>query len=209
MDKFIIYYDYSWPFVYNATVWLQEVKNIKNDQLIFEWRHFQLEEAKMEDSSIFEIESKDLSKTRSLLSAVCAESAKLQGQNLFERFHYAVLNARNNMSPRFPLNDFNKFLDLAVDVGLDRNKFIDDFNNPQLIINVKKDHQEGVKKYGVFGTPTLVFDNEQAVFIKTFIPKDKDDYIIFFEYIVKIFRDMPFIGELKRPQPPWPKGIKK
>ena len=209
MKKFTIYYDYSWPFVYNASVWLQEVQKHKKNEIGFDWRHFQLEETKILNSSNFKKSNKDLIKTRSLLASVCAESAKLQGENLFERFHYAVLDARHNMTPRLPLNDFDKLLDLAVDVGLNKNKFINDFNNPELIINVKKNHEEAVQRYGVFGTPTLVFDNDQSVFIKTFIPKNKNDYIVFFDYIVKIFRDMPFIGELKRPQPPWPKGINK
>lgn len=189
---------------------MREVHIKKKQDLYFEWRHFQLEEAKNTDGLNMKIwDKKDLTVTKSLLASVCAESAKLQGKILFERFHFELLNARHNSYPRLQLNDFNELLNIAIDVGLDKKKFINDFNNIQMLKNVEKDHNIAVEKYGVFGTPTLVFENNKSVFIKTFIPKNMKDSILFFDYLIKIFRDMPFVGELKRPQPPWPKGVNK
>ena len=208
MEKITVFYDYSWPFVYNATVWLQYVKYRKKE-LILDWRHFQLEKIKNLDESNINWNDLDLQKSRSLITAISAEAAKLQGPRLFDLYHSAILDSRHNKQPRLVLNNLDGLIDIAVEVGLNKNKFVNDINNQNLVNIVEKDHKEAVERYGVFGTPTLIFDNNQSVFVKTFIPKNKKDYILFFDYILKVFRDMPFVGELKRPQPPWPKGLRK
>ena len=75
-----------------------------------------------------------------------------------------------------------------------------------MILEIRKDHEEAVEKYGVFGTPTFVFENGQSAFIKTLMPPEEDAHKAFNDFIA-LFGDRDYIGEIKRPQPPWPKNV--
>ncbi|MFQ5874821.1 MAG: DsbA family selenoprotein, partial [Dehalococcoidia bacterium] len=66
-------------------------------------------------------------------------------------------------------------------------------------------HTESVEKYGVFGTPTFLFESGNTVYLKTFIPPEEDS-VAFFEHFIALMSHRSWVGELKRPQPPWPKG---
>jgi len=59
---------------------------------------------------------------------------------------------------------------------------------------------------GIFGTPTFIFEDGTAAFLKTFTPPE-DDSLAAFENMVMMARNRPYFGELKRPQPPWPQGV--
>ena len=74
-----------------------------------------------------------------------------------------------------------------------------------LLKNVERDHTEAVDRHGVFGTPTFVFENSSCAFLKTFIPPEEES-VAFFENFVAMFGGRSYLGEIKRPQPPWPKG---
>ena len=68
-----------------------------------------------------------------------------------------------------------------------------------------RDHTEAVEKHGIFGTPTFVFENGGSAYLKTFIPPAEDS-VEFFDHFVALVADRSYVGEIKRPQPPWPKG---
>ncbi|MFW6174786.1 MAG: hypothetical protein ACOC5K_03320, partial [Chloroflexota bacterium] len=59
---------------------------------------------------------------------------------------------------------------------------------------------------GVFGTPTLVFGDDQPVFLKTFTPPP-EEALPMWERFVALSRGAGYLGEIKRPQPPWPRGV--
>jgi len=95
-------------------------------------------------------------------------------------------------------------VDLAEQVGLDVERFKADLKDPELAKKIGREHEEATAE-GIFGTPTFVFENGQSCYIKTFIPPD-EDALAEFEHFIAIASDRPYIGEIKRPQPPWPKG---
>jgi hypothetical protein len=70
---------------------------------------------------------------------------------------------------------------------------------------VARDHEESVETHGAFGTPTFIFENGQSSYIKTFIPPEEESMETF-EHFVGLMSKRSYIGEVKRPQPPWPKG---
>ena len=69
---------------------------------------------------------------------------------------------------------------------------------------IGKEH-EYADSLGIFGTPTFVFDDGEVVFLKTFTPAAEDS-VAEFEHFLGVSRRSN-IGEIKRPQPPWPKGV--
>ena len=67
------------------------------------------------------------------------------------------------------------------------------------------DHTEAVEKYGIFGTPTFVFSNGNAAYLKTVQTPDGQAAKTW-ETLVDMMGGRAYIGEVKRPQPPWPQG---
>ena len=62
-----------------------------------------------------------------------------------------------------------------------------------------------LRENGVFGTPTFLFENGHTAYMKTFIPP-KGEAVEVFDSFVSLFGGRTYIGEIKSPQPPWPKG---
>ena len=149
-------------------------------------------------------EQPDDHESRELLAFRAAEAARHQGKELFERFHLALLKARHE--ERLRINDPEVLIEVARKVGLDLGQFEEDLKDKELIKILARDHTEAVEKYGVFGTPTFVFENGGAGYLKTYIPPEEESVKVF-EHLMSLLHDSLYFGELKRPQPPWPKGI--
>ena len=103
------------------------------------------------------------------------------------------------------MNDNNVFVKVAEDCGLDINRFESDLNDGSIVDIIAKDHTEATEVHGAFGTPTFIFENGQSAYLKTFIPPENESMEAF-EHFVGLFSERSYIGEIKRPQPPWPKG---
>jgi hypothetical protein len=63
-----------------------------------------------------------------------------------------------------------------------------------------------VEEVGAFGVPTFVFPGGKSAFLKMFIPPE-DRVVEVFDSLVKVMGEFEHVGELKRPQPPWPHGV--
>ena len=75
-----VYYDYAWPYVYNAAVWLDNVKNAYRGDLTITWKNFQLEQANNKEAEEWNVwDLPDHHDARSLVAAMAAEAARLQG----------------------------------------------------------------------------------------------------------------------------------
>jgi protein-disulfide isomerase-like protein with CxxC motif len=117
-----------------------------------------------------------------------------------------LLIARHGGEGRIRLNRMEPLMEVARAAGLDVARLREDMDDAALAGTVGRDHIEAVKKHGVFGTPTFVFESGNAAYLKTFIPP-KSDSVEFFEHFVSVTAHSSYFGEIKRPQPPWPKGI--
>ena len=71
---------------------------------------------------------------------------------------------------------------------------------------IVSDHTEAVEKYGVFGTPTFVFPNGSAAFLKLLKPPEKDASGLL-DLLSEVMENRSYVGEIKRPQPPWPSNV--
>ena len=193
-------------------MWLDRVKQVYGDDMEVTWKNFSLEQ------NAFTLKQKsegtesdwtvwgqdDVTQGRSLMGQIAAEAARRQGTELFDKFHLALLTARHGGDGRIALNEEGPLVELAQQVGLDAAKFREDLRDPDLRDSIGTDHEAAVSQ-GIFGTPTFVFENGNAAFIKAFIPP-QDDAVSEFEHFVALMNHRSYIGEIKRPQPPWPKG---
>ena len=176
------------------------------------WRNFSLEqnaftikqksEGTESDWKVWEQE--DVTQGRSLMSQIAAEAARRQGPEVYDKFHLALLTARHGGDGRIALNEEEPLVELAQKVGLDAAKFREDLRDPDLRNSIGLDHEEAAT-LGVFGTPTFLFENGNTAFVKAFIPPE-NDAVSEFEHINALMNHRSYIGEIKRPQPPWPKG---
>ena len=191
--------------MYNAAVWLRTVKEHYGDRLQITWRHFSLEQVNSKEEGWKVWDEPDDFQGRSILSLRAAEAARRQGEEAFERFHLALLTARHGGRDRLPLNEIEPLLDVARDSGLDVQKLERDMKDRSLLDKIAEDHTEGVESYGMFGTPTFLFENGTAAYLKIFIPPE-DEAVEAFDAFYSLFGGRSYVGEVKRPQPPWPKG---
>lgn len=199
-----IYFDFACPFVYNAAVWLDMVKKNSDQKIDIEWRHFSLQQNASTDEEFQVWEIEDLKTTRSLMAAIAGEAARRQGEEFFQAFLFKLLLERNGPN-RIPLNDNEIFIRIAGECGLDLERFRNDLFDTSIIQIIRKDHETAVKEHGAFGTPTYIFENGQGSFVKMFIPPE-NEALEAFEDFIALFGKRNYFGEIKRPQPPWPKG---
>jgi predicted DsbA family dithiol-disulfide isomerase len=186
-------------------VWLDEVKGHYGEDLKLNWRNFSLQQVNAKDPGDWRVwEEEDYTSTRSLMASIAGEAAKRQGVELFDKFFLALLTERHGGS-RAPLNDDSFFIRLAEECGLDAEQFKSDMKDPKLVDIIANDHTEAVEVHGAFGTPTFIFANGQSAYLKTFIPPAEES-VDAFKHFLGLFESRPYIGEVKRPQPPWPKG---
>lgn len=187
-------------------MWLDRVKKALGDDIDITWKNFSLEQVNSKEGDDWKVwEQKGLHEARALLASVAGEAAKRQGDEAFERFHLALLTARHGGDQRVPLNEDDPLIKIAEDSGLDITRFKKDLEDPELVQIVARDHAESVEQHGAFGTPTFIFDNGQSAYLKTFIPPEEES-VEAFEHFVGLMSKRSYIGEVKRPQPPWPRG---
>ncbi len=186
-------------------MWLDRVKRVYGQDLEITWKSFSLEQVNSREGSEWRIwDQPDDYPSRGLWALRAGEAARRQGQEAFQRFHLALLKAKHE--ERQPIDEPEVLVDVAKSVGLAAGRFREDLRDRSLLVNIADDHTGAVEKHGVFGTPTFVFEDGAAAYLKMFIPPEEDT-ISLFEHLVGLMAHRLYFGELKRPQPPWPKGI--
>lgn len=86
------------------------------------------------------------------------------------------------------------------DVGLEMDRFRKDLGDRCLLDGLAEDHTFAVWTLGVFGTPTLVFQEQQAVFLKMAPPPSPGEAVVVFEDVRRLAENRHQIKEIKRPQ---------
>ena len=188
-------------------MWLDQVKQEYGDNLQINWRHFSLEQINSRNGPDWKVwEQMDVREARALLASVAGEAAKRQDDpEAFDRFHLALLTARH-AGGRMPLNEDEPLIALAEEAGLDVEQFKKDLDDPDVLATVVADHEAATtQENGVFGTPTFLFENGHTAYMKTFIPPEGEAVEVF-DSFVSLFGGRTYVGEIKSPQPPWPKG---
>ena len=96
----------------------------------------------------------------------------------------------------------NTLAEVAESVSLDMAQFQKDFADRRLLTKLSEDHTFAVETLGVFGTPTLVFPERQAIFLKMSLPPRPEECLSFFTELHDLVDRKRYIQEIKRPNPP-------
>jgi hypothetical protein len=206
-SDFMIFYDFRCPFVYNATMWLEKVKTVGGKIPEIDWQPFSLAQINSDKGEGFKyweqpgaLDGSD----HTLLAHRAGLAAKRQSKEAFDAFRVSILKARHE--DKKDLMDPSVIEESAAKAGLDLGRFREDLADPDLLREIGESHTRAVEEYGAFGVPTYVFPNGNSAFVKMFIPPD-DQAGEVYDTLVKMMNDIKHVGEIKRPQPPWPHGV--
>lgn len=191
-----VFYDYFCPFVYRASVLLQNVGRTRN--LKVTWRYFSLAQVNSKDDGWTAWDAPASEHVRGRLAFAAAEAARRQGR--FAELHTTLLEARHR--DRLDIDQVEVVERLAVDAGLDLERFRSDASDPGILESLARDHQEGVRKHGVFGTPTLVFPDGASAYVRLAQTPEDLDAERMFDHLVTVAAGEPSILEIKRPRKP-------
>jgi predicted DsbA family dithiol-disulfide isomerase len=185
--------------VYTAAVLLRKAQEHEGEDFEVEWRYLSLEQINSNEGDDWKIWEQPASyPMRSRWAFRGAEAARKQGKEAFDQFHFNLLKARHE--DRKELANQETIFDAARDAGLDMEQFEKDFE-AATIDQVGVDHEEGVEKYGVFGTPTFVFEGGHSGYLKMRPLPPDDELASTWEQVKGLIAGRPEIGEIKRPVP--------
>ncbi|MBI2861428.1 MAG: DsbA family protein [Chloroflexi bacterium] len=169
------------------------------DRLSVGWRYFSLEQVNAKDPEFKVWEAPPEYKSRGLLAFRAAEAARRQGERAFQRLHDELLETRFVRKQR--LHERETIIDAAQRAGLDLERFQRDLEDPTNLRRLAEDHTEAVERYRIFGTPTLVFANGQAAYLKLEdVPASTEEAARDFELLHELIAERPYIWEVKRPE---------
>jgi len=134
--------------------------------------------------------------SRGLPALRAAEAARLQGDEAYERMHFALLEGRHENRKDF--TDPDDIDELARSAGLDMDRFKKDVADRGLVTRIAADHTHAVTEYKVFGTPTFVFENGQSFFMRIKAPESSEAAAKIFDNLYQLYVELPNVDEVKR-----------
>ena len=129
-------------------------------------------------------------------------AAARQGSNAHHAYVMEMLDAKHLR--REDIRSVEAVTQGARKAGLDVTTFKTDLEDPSTLAEIGRDHEFAVE-HGVFGTPTFLFQDGSWAFLKTFTPPESETMSAF-DNFMGMASGAKYFGELKRPQPPWPRG---
>ncbi len=170
-------------------------------KLTIDWKYFSLEQVNSQQGPVWKVwEQAEDYPSRGLRAFWAAESARRQGETAFASFHIALLRARHEQ--RRDIADINTLNEVAESVDLKMAKFKKDLRDRRLLAKLAEDHTFAVETLGIFGTPTLVFPEKQALFLKMAPPPSPEECLPVFDELRHLAEERQSIQEVKRPQRP-------
>jgi len=193
-----VFYDYSCPFVYRASVLLQNAG--RSRKLEVTWSYFSLTQVNSRDEgwTVWGAPASEMVQGR--LAFMAAEAARRQGR--FEEFHMPLLEARHR--DRLDIDRPEVVERVAVDCGLDLKRFRQDLADPTILAPLERDHLRARREQGVFGTPTFLFPDGSAAYVRLAEAPDAADANRVLERVISVAANEPSILEIKRPRKPTP-----
>lgn len=171
-----------------------------DEALAVRWRSFPLEQVNSEDEA-YRFWEQPVDGAKSLRAFLAAEAVKDQSEALFQEFVFALL--RTVHLQKMPVDDADTIEAAARSVpSLDVERMMRDMERSELRERIAGDYRDGHDELGVFGTPTLRFDDADAVFLKMRPPAPEEDSLALFQSIRELSQNRPFVQELKKPRRP-------
>jgi predicted DsbA family dithiol-disulfide isomerase len=192
---FDIFFDYTCPFVFRASRLVDAVQRSGARRVEARWRYFSLTQVNSKDEGWTVWEAPASEHVRGRLGFAAAEAARRQHR--FAPMHEALLLARHR--DRADIDDRGVVERLAAEAGLDLERFRRDLDDPSILQALARDHTEAVTEHGVFGTPTFVFADGPAAYVRLSESAADDGVVEVFDRLVGVAGGEPRILEIKRP----------
>lgn len=199
--KLDVFFDYHCPFVYRAAGLLDAVRGSGRRDVEVRWRYFSLTQVNSKNEGWTVWGAPASENVRGRLAFQAAEAARRQGR--FDDLHMRLLQARHR--DRLDIDDPEVVAQVAAQAGLEGDRFRRDVADPDILESLARDHREAVIELGVFGTPTLVFADGAAAYVRLSEEVDDGDGAVeLFDRLLSIAAAEPRILEIKRPRKPAP-----
>lgn len=195
--KMDVYFDYACPYAWAAQLWLDEVQDELGDMVDITWRFFPLEQVNHSDPDFRLWASPANGSNSTLRSFQAFHAARMQGGENLRRFHAAMFRKRHEEGRN--LGRQQVLESVAVEAGLDLPRFRQDLESDAVLADIERDYTEAQNEHQVFGTPTIVFSNGEAAYLKLDPQNIPEDPVTFFHEFVSVVRDRPEVIEIKRP----------
>jgi 2-hydroxychromene-2-carboxylate isomerase len=197
VSDFDVYFDYLCPYAYRAIAWLDDVRRQRPD-LQVNWRCFSIEQVNAGLGPDWKIWDQPADyPSYGLLGLKGAVAARHQGGEAFQKFHLAAGEARHvhkrTLTRRATIEE------MAETAGLDMERFRHDLDDPHTAAQVGHEHEQGLKLYGVFGTPTIVTPAGGALYVQLDAVPTPDEGLILLDDLLRLADERPYIHEIKRP----------
>lgn len=204
--KLEIFIDYTCPWVRQAGIWLARVKQEMGDDLEIKWRSFALEQVNSKEDEDWKAWQQGPEYvSRGLWPLRGGIAARRQDEEAHAAYMKTVQELKH--VEREDIRSREAIVEIVRGIGapaIDFDRFVEDIDAPETLAEIGRDHEDAVSQ-GVFGTPTIVFEDGSATFVKTYTPPEEDTMPAF-EHLMGVMRGKRYFGEIKRPQPPWPRG---
>ncbi len=164
------------------------------------WRSFPLEQVNNEDEG-WTFWSQQTDGPRSLRAFLAAEATRDQGDEIHQKFVFALLEAVHQK--KMKLQDPDTIESVARQVpGLDVQSMLSNMDTEEMRSRIERDYQEAADQYGVFGTPTLLIPGGDPVFLKMSPPAPSDEAVSLFASVRVLSAERPYVQEMKKPRKP-------
>ena len=81
-------------------------------------------------------------------------------------------------------------------------KYDRDVADRSLLSRIGEDYEHATDTYGVFGVPTIVFENGEAAYVKIQPKPAPEEAVQIWDEISHTIANRPSVFEIKRPTPP-------
>jgi len=198
--KFDLFYDYLCPFVYRASVLLENVRQTGARNVKIRWRYFSLTQINSKDEGWTIWDAPESDNVRGRLAFKAAEAARQQDR--FDDFHMLLLRRRH--VDRADIDDVGVIERVADEAGIDIDRFRRDMADSTILSTLERDHRGAIAEHGVFGTPTFVFPDGAAAYFRLSAVPEVSDSVALYDRLIGVASDEPRILEVKRPARPSP-----
>lgn len=143
-------------------------------------------------------------KDNTLLAHQAGLAIKKQGSDVFEKFLMILLKKRHE--EKLDLTDRVVVESAVIESGADIGQFRTHIADTSLLKEIGENHVFASEELGAFGVPTFHFESGQSTFLKMFVPPEEESASMFTS-LIEVMGSFNYVGEMKRPQPPWPLGV--
>ncbi len=164
-----------------------------------DWRYFSLEQVNERAGPGVKVWDRPPGYESGGLDAFAgAEAARRQGRSdAWNALHASLLDARHTGEKRALTAEV--VAGLVEQAGFDMQRYASDLRDPTILARLAEHHQEAIGR-GVFGTPTLFFENGEGAYMRMLPPPTGDEALRAWDDVQPIIAGRPYLHEIKRPQ---------